>query len=174
MSVPKAMRARYDEIAAIIEPFCEEYLDDEYRDLCLYALERLSRKRPSPLQSRRANTWAAGVIYAIGQANWLFDKDSPVYMPARELAAHMGVAQSTAASVAAEIRKWFKIDYFSVEWTLPSRLEDNPMLWLVEVDGFVVDARSLPLELQEECARIGIIPHVPTRPWNEGRKSVPK
>ena len=77
--------------------------------------------------------------------------------------APLGVSKSTASSTAAEIRKWLKIDQFSAEWTLPSRMEDNPFLWLVEVDGFVLDARSLPLELQVECAELGLIPYVPTQ-----------
>ena len=82
-------------------------------------------------------------------------------MSAGELADSLGVSKSTASSTAAEIRKWLKIDHFSAEWVLPSRMEDNPLLWLVEVDGIVVDARRLPLELQGECARLGLIPYVP-------------
>ena len=161
MGVPKAMRGKYDEIAAIIEPFCGEHLDGEYRELCLRALEKLCRKRPSPVLSRRPGTWAAGIIYAIGQANWLFDKDQPIHMAAGELADSLGVSKSTASSTAAEIRKWLKIDHFNSEWSLPSRMDDNPLLWLVEVDGFVVDARHLPPELQAECARQGLIPYAP-------------
>lgn len=161
MGVPKAMRGKYDEIAAIVEPFCDEYLGDEYRELCLRALEKLCRKRPSPVLSRRPGTWAAGIIYAVGQANWLFDKDQPIHMTAAELADHLGVSKSTASSTAAEIRKRLKIDHFNAEWVLPSRMGDNPLLWLVEVDGIVVDARRLPLELQVECAHLGLIPYVP-------------
>lgn len=166
MSVPKAMQGKYDEIAAIIVPFCDEHLGDEYRELCLRALEKLCRKRPSPVLSRRPGTWAAGIIYAVGQANWLFDKDQPVHMTAGELADSLGVSKSTASSTAAEIRKWLKIDHFSSEWMLPSQMDDNPLLWLVEVDGFVVDARSLPLEVQNECARLGLIPYVPEQSLN--------
>ena len=82
-------------------------------------------------------------------------------MTADELASSIGVSKSTASSTAAEIRKWLKIDMFSAEWTPPSRMADNPLFWLVEVDGIVVDARSLPLELQAECARLGLIPYIP-------------
>lgn len=163
MGVPKAMRGKYDEIAAIVSPFCDEHLGNEYRELCLRALEKLCRKRPSPVLSRRPVTWAAGIIYAVGQANWLFDKGQPVHMSAGDLADLLGVSKSTASSTAAEIRKLLKIDQFSAEWVLPSRVEDNPLLWLVEVDGYVVDARRLPLELQDECARLGLIPYVPER-----------
>jgi hypothetical protein len=46
-------------------------------------------------------------------------------------------------------------------WTLPSRLIDNPMVWMLEVNGYIVDVRDAPLELQEEAFRRGLIPFVP-------------
>ena len=161
MSVPKTMQAKYDELAAIIEPCCDEYLNDEYKTLCIHALEKLCRERPSPLTSGRARTWAAGIIYAVAQNNFIFDKSQPIHMTAEELVEPLGVAKTTAASKASEIRKMLKIDHFNSEWVRPSRMDDNPLLWLVEVDGFVVDARSLPPELQAECARQGLIPYAP-------------
>ena len=51
MSVPKAMQFKYDELAAIIEPYCDNYLNMEYKTLCLHVVEKLCRKRPSPLSS---------------------------------------------------------------------------------------------------------------------------
>ena len=60
MSVPKQMQGTYDKIAALLIDFSKEHLNDEYEALCLHALEKLCRKRPSPLASGRANSWAAG------------------------------------------------------------------------------------------------------------------
>ena len=161
MSVPKTMQAKYDEIAAIIVPYCDEYLNDEYKTLCTHALEKLCRKRPSLLTSGRARTWAAGIIYAIAQNNFIFDKSQPVHMTVDELVAPLGVAKTTAANKAAEIRKLLKIDHFNAEWVLASDVENNSLLWYVEVNGFIMDARRLPLEMQIECARRGLIPYVP-------------
>ena len=161
MSVPKIMQEKYDELVAIIEPYCDELLNDEYKTLCIHALEKLCRKRPSPLTSGRARTWAAGIIYAIGQNNFIFDKSQPIHMTASELVKPLGVAKTTAASKATEIRKMLKIDPFNSEWVLASDIGKNPMLWLVEVNGLVVDARSLPLEVQIEYAQRGLIPFVP-------------
>jgi hypothetical protein len=49
----------------------------------------------------------------------------------------------------------------SPEWTLPSRLGDNPMLWMVQVDGLIVDIRLAPIELQRLAFEKGLIPFVP-------------
>jgi hypothetical protein len=40
-------------------------------------------------------------------------------------------------------------------------MEHNPMAWTVSVNGFIVDARSLPRPLQEEAYRKGLIPYLP-------------
>jgi hypothetical protein len=48
-----------------------------------------------------------------------------------------------------------------IRWTLPSKLYDNPFVWMLEVNGFMVDIRKAPLELQEEAFRLGLIPFVP-------------
>jgi hypothetical protein len=161
MAVPKAMQEKYNEIAAILEPYCDEYLNDEYKELCLHALEKLCRKRPSPLISGKATTWAAGIIYAIGQNNFIFDKSQPIHMTAEEIVEPLGMAKTTAANKAAEIRKMLKIDHYNSEWVLASDVENNAALWFVEVNGLAVDARTLPLEVQIYCAEKGLIPYVP-------------
>ncbi|MBQ9349191.1 MAG: hypothetical protein IJT94_17935 [Oscillibacter sp.] len=161
MSVPKAMQDKYNEIAAILEPYCDEYLDAEYKGLCLHALEKLCRKRPSPLLSGRPKTWTAGIVYAIGQTNFIFDKSQPVHMTATEIVEPLGVSTNTASAKATEIRKLLKIDRFSAEWMLPSQVEKNPAVWLVMVNGYMMDARRLPMELQVMCFEKGLIPYVP-------------
>jgi hypothetical protein len=37
-------------------------------------------------------------------------------------------------------------------------LEQHPMAWLVEVDGLIVDAGTLPAEVRDEARRRGLIP----------------
>lgn len=161
MAIPKEMQAKYEEISKIIIDYSEEYLSKEYEELCLHALEKLCRKRPSPLKSGKVVSWAAGIIYAIGSNNWIFDKSQPIHMTSKELVAPLGGAASTASSKAADIKKMLKIDYFHGEWCLPSMVGDNPMLWMVSINGLPYDARMLPVELQEECFRQGLIPYAP-------------
>lgn len=161
VKIPKEMEKTYEEISELLTEYSKEYLNQEYEELCLHALEKLCRKRPSPLKSGRQNTWAAGIVYAIGSNNFIFDKSQPIHMTAKELAAPFGVAASTASSKAALIKKALKIDYFHAEWCLHSQIADNPLLWMVSVDGLPVDARMLSVEMQELCYEKGLIPYVP-------------
>jgi hypothetical protein len=70
LKVPKAMRLIVDEIVAVSDAVCLQLLDQEYADLARRAVARLARKRPSPLRGGTRKVWAAGVVYALGQANF--------------------------------------------------------------------------------------------------------
>lgn len=161
MKIPAQMQPVYEEIAGMIEEYCEKYLNEEYRALCLRLLEKLCRKRPSPLLKGRHNTWAAGIVYAIAANNFIFDKSMPIHLTADELSRPFGIAPSTAGNKAAEIRKLVRMSPWDTEWLLQELIEDNPAIWMLSVDGFIVDARDLPLEFQQEAARRSLIPYVP-------------
>lgn len=161
MNIPKEMQPIYDDISALLTNYCTQYLNDEYQQLCLHALEKLCRKRPSPLKNGRRNTWAAGIVYAIGSNNFIFDKSQEIHMTAKELVAPFGVAATTASSKAKEIKDMLKINYSKAEWCLPSQMSDNPMLWLVSINGVPIDARMLSEDLQIMCYEKGLIPYVP-------------
>jgi hypothetical protein len=71
--VPKELQARFDEITHLTDTFSQRYLNDEYAQLCRELTATLCRKRPSPLVRGKANTWACGIIHALGMVNFLFD-----------------------------------------------------------------------------------------------------
>jgi hypothetical protein len=61
-----------------------------------------------------------------------------------------------------EIREGLEIVDFDPRWTLPSRMADNPLIWLVEDEnGLIVDIRTLPREQQVKAYEAGIIPYIP-------------
>nr|WP_296441023.1 DUF6398 domain-containing protein [uncultured Acetatifactor sp.] len=161
LNIPKEMQNTYEAISKLLTDYSAEYLNKEYEELCLHALEKLCCKRPSPLKSGTVYSWAAGIVYAVGSNNFIFDKSQPIHMTAKELAAPFGIAASTASNKAATIKKLLKIDYSKAEWCLPSRTASNPMLWTVSINGFLLDARMLPLELQKACYEKGLIPFIP-------------
>ena len=47
------------------------------------------------------------------------------------------------------------------DWCLPSKLDKNPMAWMISVDGFILDARTVRREIQEEAYARGLIPYIP-------------
>jgi hypothetical protein len=53
------------------------------------------------------------------------------------------------------------IHHLDPKWTLPSRLADNPLVWMLEIDGLLVDIRSTPRAVQEMAFYKGLIPYIP-------------
>ncbi|MFZ2360256.1 MAG: DUF6398 domain-containing protein [Anaerolineae bacterium] len=163
-NVPAAMKARYDEITAVTDAFCIQNLNDEYAQVCRQMAAALGRKRPSPLVTGKANTWAAAIVQTVGAVNFLFDKTQTPTMRSDDLAASFGLSKSTVANKSKQIKDLLKINLMDPTWTLPSRIDHNPMAWMISVDGFIMDARSAPRPIQEQAFRMGLIPYVPGEP----------
>jgi hypothetical protein len=144
LSVPDAMRPRYEEIITLTDAMCQEKLNAEYAALCRELAAALARKRPSPLSGGQAKSWACGIVYTLGFVNFLFDKSQTPYMRADELCAWFGVAPSTGGNKAKQIRDMLRITQFDPHWTLPSMIDKNPMVWMISVNSLIVDARKLP------------------------------
>jgi len=150
-----------DFIVSLINHFCKEHLNEEYAVLCRRLAEKLARKRPSPLLQGSPNAWASGIVRAVGGANFLHDKTQSPYMRATDIDKYLGTSASSGAAKLAVIRKMLKIYQMDPEWSLPSRLANNPMVWMVKVNGFIMDLREAPRELQEVAFNKGLIPYIP-------------
>src|SRR5690348_12268013 len=161
LKVPKGLRPVVDEIVGLTDAMCLAVLDEEYADLARRAVAKLARKRPSPLRGGRRVTWAAGVVYALGQANFLFDPTSEPYATADQLSEAFGVAKSTIGSKAKQVRDLLRISPFSPEFQRADVAMWNPLIWIIEVNGLAVDARHLPLDVQAEAFERGLIPYIP-------------
>jgi hypothetical protein len=46
-------------------------------------------------------------------------------------------------------------------WALASLIEQNPLVWMVQLNGILVDLRDMPREVQVMAFVQGLIPFVP-------------
>jgi hypothetical protein len=159
--VPARLRARFDDIVARTDAVSAEHLDAEYAELSRRMAAALARRRPSPLERGEARTWAAGIVHAVGWVNFLGDPSQDPHMTLAQLAAATGVGKNSVGAASRTIRDALGLMPLDPEWTRPSRMLDNPMAWIVLVDGIPIDVREAPLEVQEEAFRLGVIPFVP-------------
>ena len=74
---------------------------------------------------------------------------------------HFRVSAQTGQAHSKKVRELLRIGIFNPKWTLPSQLDNTPMAWMFEVDGFIRDIRTLPIEVQVEACARGLIPYVP-------------
>jgi hypothetical protein len=161
LRIPEALRRGVAEIFKLTDPFCAEHLDAEYGELVRKLIAKLARKRPSPLARGDLRIWAAAAIYVIGSVNFLFDRTQRPHMTGDDLSELTGVPKSTLANKAKLIRNTLRIGQMEPEFCRRRLLESHPMAWLISVNGFLMDARTLPLEIQDEARRRGLIPDLP-------------
>ena len=164
VGIAEDVRPAFEEIAGLVEQFCQEHLNEEYAGLCRKLAEKLARKRPSPLVSGKPQTWACGIVRTIGWVNFLDDRSQSPHMKLTAIDKAFGVGESTGQGKSMLIRRALKIRPMDPEWSLRSRIERNPTAWMIQVNGFLVDARFLKREIQEEALRKGLIPYIPERP----------
>lgn len=160
IGVPKALAERFAAITELTDAFCGERLTDEYAHMIRAASAALCRKRPSPVVSGAAAGWAAGVTHAIGTVNFVFDRSRSPHVTAAELYQAFGVADSTGQGRSKRVRELLRMRVFDRDWTLPSRLADNPRVWMVSIDGFILDAWALKRDQQVLLLAAGLIPFV--------------
>ena len=148
-------------ITGLVDQFCKQHLNKEYAVLCRKMTEKLAKKRPSPLLKGKPNAWASGIVRAVGGVNFLHDQSQTPYMRATDIDQILGTSPSSGAAKSAEIRKMLKLYPFDPNWSLPSRLDENPMVWMLEYNGIIMDIRLAPRDLQELAFNQGMIPYIP-------------
>lgn len=159
--VPQAMQSKFAEITALTDAFCQTHLNSEYAELSRKLTAALCRKRPSPLVRGKAKTWACGIVHALGMVNFLYDSSQTPHIKATELYKLFGVGQSTGQGKSKQIRDMMSMSQLSPDWCLPSLIDDNPMIWMLSVNGLIMDIRNAPYGAQVEAFEQGLIPYIP-------------
>ena len=142
-TIPVEYRQKYADIAALVASFCENHLDEEYTKLCLQALQKLARKRSSPIAKGNNNMWAAGTVYAIAQNCYLVGKttsrliERPKYRITSEIVANaFGVSVGGMSEKSKTIREELKIAKDKEEWMSPElRNSDLRILFMRKKRG---------------------------------------
>lgn len=160
-SVPKTVEPFFQAIIKLTDEVCIHHLNSEYASLARSLAAALARKRPSPILRGNPEIWACGILYALGSINFLFDKSQSPHMRADELCAAFGVSQSSGSNKAKLIRDMFKMYQMDPNWCLPSMIDENPLVWMLQVNGLMVDVRYMPREVQEIAYQKGLIPYIP-------------
>ena len=113
------------------------------------------------MPSGKPETWACGIVRTIGWVNFLDDSSRRPHLKLTAIDKAFGVAESTGQGKSKAIRTMLKIRQFDHRWTLPGRMDDNPMIWMLEVNGLIMDIRRCPREAQEVAFEKGLIPYIP-------------
>lgn len=158
--LPERQSDRLRELVESIDPFCEEHLNEQYKALCRELAVVLCQEG-SPVLRGKPASWAAGIVHAIGMVNFLHDPSQNPHMSSKQIAAALGVSLGTLQSKSKTIRDALDMTPFDPGWSLPSMIEQNPLIWLLKVNGVMMDIRQAPREAQIVAFEKGLIPYIP-------------
>jgi len=160
MHVPKKNRQLFEQIVELIDAFCDAHLNENYKEICEHMAGEICRTH-LPLSSSSPTDWAGGIVQAIGWVNLLHDPKQNPHMTSAHLAEGFGISKDTMAEKSKIIREKFDLMQLDPDWCLPELLIDNPLVWMFDVDGLIMDIRTASRDVQQEAYEIGLIPFTP-------------
>ena len=126
----------------MLSAFCDENLNEEFGHLSVKLVEKMSRKHTVPFKRGKIENWASGIIYAIAQINFLFDKSSEPHTSPDEICDYFNTKKSTASNKARDIRKMFDLGHFDEEFSTNAILANRPVHYMDE-NGFIIPEKFL-------------------------------
>ena len=172
MHVPKKNRRLFEQIVELIDAFCDAHLNENYKELCEHMTSAICRTH-LPLSRSSPAAWAGGIVHAVGWVNFLHDPKQSPHMTSAQLAERLGVSQETMMAKSKIIRDELNLMPLDPDWCLPELLKDNPLVWMFDVDGLVMDIRMAPRDVQEEAYEMGLIPFIPADKQDSEQESGP-
>ncbi len=160
MDIPEKYEQAFTAVVELTDAFCEKYLNEDYRQLCQEMAIELC-EAGLPVNKGKPAGWASGIVHAVGWVNFLQDPTLSPHMTSAQVAEGFGVSQGTMMAKSRIIRDELDLMQLDPDWCLPALLKDNPLVWMLEVNGFIMDIRIAPREVQEEAYRLGLIPFIP-------------
>jgi hypothetical protein len=165
----KQLRNSVDVILNLLDPFCRKYLNEEYWALC-HDMTIEIYDMGAPLDKGKPQSWASGIVHAIGMVNFLDDPSFAPYMESSQIAEAFGVSQGTMQTKSKEIRDALDLIPMDPDWCLESLLADNPLVWMFETDdGLIADIRNAPRKIQQQAYEEGLIPFIPADYPQQGK-----
>ena len=160
---PRASEQKRDlflELVSHTDAVCDACLDVEYRELCRELTAELVGKGRFTFKGR-TQSLASGIVHAVGWVNFLDNPTQPCYITSPELAKHCGVSHSTMMDKSRRVRKHLRIIPMDPNWTRIDKLLENPNVWMIQVNGIIIDVREASSEVKIAAYEQGLIPFIP-------------
>lgn len=110
--------SKYEEIIEKIKSFSDEYLNEDYKNICVLATETLFLNYEEQFKKGKSFSWGAGIVHAIGTANNLFDSKEKPYIKVADLYKEFGVSSSTGSSKSKEVKSLLDISKDNNKWII--------------------------------------------------------
>jgi len=118
-----------EDVIELVNRFSDDYLNDEFRDLCINLVFKLSQNPNVSLNRGKTEAWASGIIYVIGQLNFLFDPITEYYLSNDLVSSYFNVSKQTVWNKSRDIRRLLNLklgdEEFSSEYILNLKIPQS-------------------------------------------------
>lgn len=132
------IKQKQEKLIEMLSSFCDDCLNDEYKGLSIKLVEKLGRKHDVPFKRGKLENWASGIIYALAQINFLFDKSFEPYLSADDICDYFQTKKSTVSSKAKNIRDMLKMEYFDSEFSTSHMQSQKPSFHMEPKTGLIM------------------------------------
>ena len=130
-------KLKEEKLIEMTSSFCQKKLDEEYMELSIKLIKKMGRKHNIPFKRGKLENWASGIIYALAQINFLFDKSFEPYLTSDDICIFFGTKKSTASNKARDIRKMFNLQQFDEEFSTEYIRSQMPRFAMTP-EGFII------------------------------------
>lgn len=110
--------SKYEEIIEKIKFFSNQFLNDEYKNICVLAAETLFLNCEEQFKKGKSSSWAAGIVHAIGAINNLFDSKEVPYVKASDLYKTFEISSSTGSNKSKEVKRLLDLSEENKQWII--------------------------------------------------------
>ncbi|MCP5519534.1 MAG: hypothetical protein H7A45_20015 [Verrucomicrobiales bacterium] len=107
--IPLDRRERFQEVGGLLLRFGQAHLDAELTEFTMELWRRLCRRRASDCLRGQSSIWAASVVHAIAQMNFLFDRSQPVHLTFDTICDWFHVNKNTVGGKATWIKRTLRL-----------------------------------------------------------------
>lgn len=107
--IPAERRERFQEVAALVEQFGRQHLDEELTGFALELWNRLCRRKTPDCLSGKPSIWAASVVHVIARMNFLFDRSQPVHLTFGVICDFFQTNKTTVGGKATQIERALRL-----------------------------------------------------------------
>ena len=134
-------------IRGLLVDFCGRFLTYEATTRVFKLCDRLELGTEFFLNRGRPEIWAAAIIYAIAQVNFLFETEDPLDVTREDIHAFFGTKPGTVSSKARQIRDTLGIDIGHADYCTPDIVE--AFTFDETPEGFILPRKPIPDERAE-------------------------
>jgi hypothetical protein len=116
---PEHLNERIGQVKKLITEFGNQRLHDTYTAFALQLCDTVADDDQFNLHRGRVDIWAAAIVYAIAQLNFLFSSETPNHLTPDELCSWFGVKKSTVSAKAGAIRSELDLFYDDERFCAP-------------------------------------------------------